>query len=56
MKPHYICTGGCNGVSEKPGVCEAEDCPKKGQPLNECLCEDNRHDVTADAKDDKSAQ
>jgi len=40
---HYICTGGCKGVSDKPGVCQAEDCPKRGQPLDECDCEDGRH-------------
>lgn len=56
MEPHYICTGGCKGVSDKPKVCEAEDCPKKGQPLTECVCEDNRHDGAADAEEDESTQ
>ena len=40
---HYICTGGCKGVSEKPGVCDANDCPKWGQPLETCDCMDNKH-------------
>jgi len=33
---HYICTGGCGGVSSKPGVCQAEGCKKKKMPLEEC--------------------
>lgn len=42
---HYICTGGCGGVSEKPGICTAEVCSKKGQPLTECDCEERQeHD------------
>jgi len=40
---HYICTGGCEGVSDKPGLCQTEDCPKFEQPLDECNCEDGRH-------------
>ncbi len=40
---HYICTGGCNGVSETPGVCQAEDCSKHNQNLEECNCEDEKH-------------
>ena len=40
---HYICTGGCGGVSETPGVCQAEDCPDHGQPLKDCGCADGKH-------------
>jgi len=40
---HYICTGGCNGVSEKPGTCQALACPKNGQPLTGCDCGDGKH-------------
>jgi len=40
---HYICTGGCHGVSDTPGVCQAEDCAKYQQPLEECDCTDNSH-------------
>lgn len=40
---HYICTGDCGGVSEKPGVCQAQTCPKHGQPLSECECSDGKH-------------
>jgi hypothetical protein len=34
--PHYICTGSCHGVSDKPGVCGSATCEKKGQPLTPC--------------------
>jgi hypothetical protein len=40
---HYICTGGCAGVSDKPGTCQAVDCPKHGLPLEECDCADSKH-------------
>lgn len=40
---HYICTGGCEGVSDKKGVCQAGDCPKHGKPLSKCSCGDGRH-------------
>jgi len=40
---HYICTGGCKGLGEQPGVCGAEDCAKHNQPLKECNCEDGQH-------------
>lgn len=42
--PHYICTGGCKGVSEHPGVCQDPTCEKHGKPLEECRCEDGYHD------------
>jgi hypothetical protein len=50
---HYICTGGCGGVSEKPGVCQAIDCPKYGKPLEECDCEDKSHKATSKSKEEK---
>lgn len=40
---HYICTGGCGAVVEKPGVCQAMNCPKHGHPLEPCDCTDNQH-------------
>lgn len=43
MGKHYICTGGCRGESETPGVCQTEECPKHGQPLTECDCTDGHH-------------
>lgn len=30
---HYMCTGGCGGLSNKSGTCQAETCPKHGQPF-----------------------
>jgi len=26
-----------------PGVCQAQDCLRKGQPLEECTCADEKH-------------
>jgi len=40
---HYICTGGCAGVSKDPGICQTDSCPKHGLPLEECSCTDNTH-------------
>ena len=44
---HYVCTGGCGGVSDTPKVCDAEDCPKEGEALNPCDCEDGQHDTVS---------
>jgi hypothetical protein len=41
---HYVCTGGCGGVSETPGVCQAESCSLHNQPLKECNCTDGKHE------------
>jgi len=43
MEKHYICTGGCGGMAETPGVCQTEGCPDYGEPLKECNCTDGRH-------------
>lgn len=51
---HSICTGGCKGVSDTPGICQAEDCPKHGQPLIECNCEDGKHGRDEDSEAEKS--
>lgn len=40
---HYICNGGCNGVSDKPGTCQAVDCAKYQYPLDICNCVDGKH-------------
>ncbi len=50
---HYICKGGCKGASDKPGVCQAETCPKKGKPLLECNCGDGGHYGAFDAREKK---
>ncbi|HLC97913.1 MAG TPA: hypothetical protein VJC21_03985 [Candidatus Nanoarchaeia archaeon] len=41
---HYICTGGCQGVSPTPGTCQAKDCSKHGKPLEWCSCSDGEHE------------
>ncbi len=41
---HYICQGECHGESKNPGVCQSEDCSKKGHALLACDCEDWNHD------------
>lgn len=45
---HYICNGGCNGVSDVTGTCQAPDCGRYGQPLGECSCEDGMHGKEAE--------
>jgi hypothetical protein len=40
---HYICTGECGGMSEKPQKCMAEYCSMYGKPFAECNCEDGKH-------------
>ena len=40
---HYICTGGCEGISGHPGVCNTEGCPLKGHELIPCDCADGKH-------------
>ncbi|OGD32615.1 hypothetical protein A3C91_01995 [Candidatus Azambacteria bacterium RIFCSPHIGHO2_02_FULL_52_12] len=47
---HYICTGGCGGVSDKPGVCQDENCPKHGMPLDQCGCTDGSHNGALENK------
>jgi hypothetical protein len=49
---HYICTGGCEGVSDKPGTCQAEDCEKHGEPLTKCECTDSNHGDGEDAEEE----
>lgn len=40
---HYICEGGCKGVSNVAKKCEAIDCPHKGVDLKSCDCKDGKH-------------
>lgn len=47
---HYICLGGCRGVSEHPGVCQAPDCDNHNHELVPCDCTDDlHHDFKLDA-------
>lgn len=50
---HYICRGGCEGVSEKPGTCNAEGCPNYQKPLEKCACEDQKHGDTPKESEEK---
>ena len=43
MEKHYICLGGCKGVSQTPGVCQAPDCANHNHELVECNCTDGLH-------------
>lgn len=40
---HYICTGTCGGVLDEIGVCEAENCTKQWEMMEECSCTDGKH-------------
>lgn len=54
MPKHYVCTGGCGGVSAKPGVCAAPDCPHHGKPLEPCDCADGTHGWATDDSEELS--
>lgn len=43
MGEHYVCTGGCAGVSPEAGTCNMESCKKHGMPLTACTCSDGMH-------------
>lgn len=50
---HYVCSE-CGGVSGKPGVCQTKNCDCKGEPLEECNCDDNSHkEVLSDDEEDQ---
>lgn len=48
METHYICTGGCGGMSLNPGTCGTFDCANNGHDLKECACDDGLHASFAD--------
>jgi hypothetical protein len=52
MGEHYVCTGGCEGVSPKQTTCGAPECPKHDTPLTACSCVDGMH-LEAYEKDEK---
>ncbi len=52
MGEHYVCTGGCGGVSPTQKTCAAVDCPKHQVLLTPCSCVDGMH-LEAYAKDEK---
>jgi len=41
---HFVCTGGCGGISGTPGVCQTESCPHHKHSLESCSCTDGSHD------------
>lgn len=43
MKPHYICTGECKGMSATPGNCQTYGCTMYAKPLVACKCVDWTH-------------
>ena len=45
---HFICKGGCGGVSEIDGFCETDGCSNQWQPLEDCNCLDGKHFVKND--------
>ncbi|MBI2552771.1 hypothetical protein HYW17_05735 [Candidatus Uhrbacteria bacterium] len=53
---HFICTGGCGGVSEMPGMCKAEECPFYAEELTECNCEDGEHRRGGEEEGEKNAE
>lgn len=40
---HFICKGGCGGVSDVAGVCETDGCASQWEMLEECDCVDGNH-------------
>ena len=54
--PHYICTGGCGGVSVTPGVCKTEGCSKEGELLELCDCTDGEHDGLSEVEEIEEEQ
>lgn len=43
LEEHYICLGGCEGVSKVPGVCQTPDCANSQHQLEKCGCADDLH-------------
>ena len=51
---HYVCIGGCKGVTSKPGICRNHDCPNYNEPLEKCDCEDSLHYGAFEMTEDES--
>jgi len=52
MEKHYICTGTCGAVSEKPGACGEKKCTRYGQNFERCDCADGKHEDRQAHQDD----
>lgn len=48
---HYICKGGCNGVSDEHGICMTDGCASQYEMLENCNCEDDKHGMGIVVKD-----
>lgn len=48
---HYICKGGCGGVLEEMGICEADGCANQWEMMEECDCTDGKHGMVSDSGD-----
>lgn len=48
---HFVCNGGCKGVSDNEGVCQTETCSLHNQPLSECNCEGGKEAHAAPAEE-----
>ena len=53
---HYVCTGGCEGESSNPGVCQMEDCEKEGESLTLCNCEDGTHKEVLEKREESEEE
>ncbi len=48
---HFICKGGCKGVSDEEGVCMADGCESQYEMLESCDCADGEHGMGIITKD-----
>ena len=46
---HYVCRGGCGGVLEEMGMCEADGCKSQWEMMQECDCSDGKHGFVSDS-------
>jgi len=53
---HYYCPAECKGVSKELGVCQAEDCSRKGMPGLECDCDGEEHKRALEKGHENSSQ
>lgn len=56
MNRHYVCTGGCGGISMRPSTCASSECPHFGKPLDPCDCTDGTHGWISDAEEREELQ
>ncbi|OGY91671.1 MAG: hypothetical protein A3H70_01370 [Candidatus Komeilibacteria bacterium RIFCSPLOWO2_02_FULL_48_11] len=43
MVTHFVCKGGCGGVSPDADLCQAPTCSKFNAPFDPCGCTDGLH-------------